>query len=179
VAFIRRYRAGRQPRVENGSRGQITRIDETGALSVTLDGSGREIVLEGRHVEKLRLGYAQHIHREQGATLERAIVLTGGWQTGKESSYVQASRAREGTDWYLARDELGTEGTDLERIDRLAEKMRESRAQTPSIEYERLHDPGEKLDPAVLLREMGIPTAQAEIETGQHIEQEHELGWTR
>jgi hypothetical protein len=30
-------------------------------------------------------------------------VLTGGWQTSKETAYVQATRARKGTDWYLAR----------------------------------------------------------------------------
>lgn len=86
-------------------------------------------------LQALRLGYAQHIYRQQGATVERAVVLTGGWQTSKESSYVQASRARKGTEWHLAREELGTEGTDLDRIERLAKKMRSSRSQTPSVEY--------------------------------------------
>jgi hypothetical protein len=28
--------------------------------------------------------------------------VTGGWQTSKESAYVQASHAREGTEWFLA-----------------------------------------------------------------------------
>ena len=60
--------------------------------------------------------------------MERSIVLTGGWRTSKESSYVEASRVKQGTDWYLAREELGTEGTDIDRIERLAQKMRSSRA---------------------------------------------------
>jgi conjugative relaxase-like TrwC/TraI family protein len=179
VAFIRQHRAERQPRVENGSRGEITGMDEEGALTVTLDGSGRQVMLAGEDREALRLGYAQHIYRQQGATVERAVVLTGGWQTSKESSYVQASRARKGTEWHLAREELGTEGTDLERIDRLADKMRSSRVQTPSVEYEQLQEPGEQLDPALHLRDLGMPTVQSEIETGQHIEHDHELGWTR
>jgi conjugative relaxase-like TrwC/TraI family protein len=170
VAFIRQHHAQRQPRVENGSRGEIISMDEEGALTVTLAGEDREA---------LRLGYAHHIYRQQGATVQRAVVLTGSWQTSKESSYVQASRAREGTDWYLAREELGTDGTDLERIERLAGKMRSSRAQTPSLDYEALHDPAEQLDPAVILRDMGIPTVQSEIEIGQDLEHEHELGWTR
>ena len=49
-------------------------------------------------------------------------MLTGGWQTSKETAYVEATRARHGTDWYLARDELGDEGQDAERITRLAHK---------------------------------------------------------
>jgi hypothetical protein len=180
VAFIRQHRAQRQPRVENGSRGEITGVDDAGGrVTVVLDGSGRKITLAGEDREALRLGYAQHIYRQQGATVERAVVLTGGWQTSKESSYVQASRARSGTEWHLAREELGTEGTDLERIDRLAGKMRSSRAQTPSVDYEPLQDPAEQLDPAVHLRDLGIPTLQSEIETGHDVEHEQELGWTR
>jgi hypothetical protein len=179
VAFVRQHRAERQPRVENGSCGEITGMDEESALTMTLDGSGRKVTLAGEDREALRLGYAQHIYRQQGATVERAVVLTGGWQTSKESSYVQASRARKGTKWHLAREELGTEGTDLEQIERLAGKMRSSRVQTPSVEYEQLQDPGEQLDPALHLRDLGIDTVQSEIETGQHIEHDHELGWTK
>ena len=64
-------------------------------------------------------------------------MLTGGWQTSRETGYVQATRARDGTDFYLAREELGTGGHDLDRIERLAAQMRNSRAQTPSLEYQR------------------------------------------
>jgi conjugative relaxase-like TrwC/TraI family protein len=179
VAFIRQYHADRQPRVENGSRGEVICVDESGAVTIKLDGSGREVTLGGEDIDALRLGYAQHIYRQQGATVERSVVLTGGWQTSKESAYVQASRARQGTDWHLAREELGTEGTDIERIERLAQKMRTSSSQTPSVEYQQLHEPGEHLDPALHLREVGLPTAQVEIETGQDIGQEQELGLTR
>ncbi len=179
VAFIRQHRAPRQPRVENGSRGQITSISDKGAITVMLDGSGRTVTLAGEDRDALRLGYAQHIYRQQGATVERAVVLTGGWQTSKESSYVQASRARKGTEWHLAREELGTEGTDLDRIERLAKKMSSSRAQTPSVEYSTLEEVGEQLDPTVVSRELGLSTIQAEIETNQHVDHEHEIGMGR
>ena len=106
-------------------------------------------------------------------------MLTGGWQTSKESSYVQASRARKGTEWHLAREELGSEGTDLDRIERLAKKMRSTRSQTPSVEYETAAELGEQLDPAIVSRELGLPRVQAEIEAGQHIEHEHEIGLSR
>jgi ATP-dependent exoDNAse (exonuclease V) alpha subunit len=82
----------------------------------------------------VRLAYAQHIHRAQGATVTRTLVVTGGWQTSKEPAYVEASRAREGTDWYVNRHELGDEGHDAQRIERFAASMRRSRRQVPSLE---------------------------------------------
>jgi hypothetical protein len=65
-------------------------------------------------------------------------VLTGGWQTSKEPAYVEASRAREGTDWFVNREELGVEGHDADRIERLAQTMARSRRQTPSLAYREL-----------------------------------------
>ncbi|HEY5288143.1 MAG TPA: MobF family relaxase [Solirubrobacteraceae bacterium] len=141
VAFIAQHRPPRQPRVENGSRAEVTRISRDGTVTLTLDGSEREIKLAGKDIDSLRLAYAQHVYRQQGATVERAVVLTGGWQTSKESAYVQATRARHGTDWYLSRDQLGEEGQDPDRITRLADRMSESRAPTPSIAYREANDP--------------------------------------
>jgi ATP-dependent exoDNAse (exonuclease V) alpha subunit len=141
VAFIAQHKPHGQPRVENGTRGEVTNIGRDGTLTLTLDGSGREIVLAGKEIDSLRLAYAQHVYRQQGATVERSVVLTGGWQTSKESAYVQATRARNGTDWYLARDQLGQEGQDPDRITRLAERMSQSEEHTPSIAYREARDP--------------------------------------
>ena len=80
-------------------------------MTVTLDGSQRRIQLAGEDLESLRLAYAQHVYRQQGATVERSVVLTGGWQTSKETAYVEATRARHGTDWFIARDDLGERRT--------------------------------------------------------------------
>ncbi|HEV3094827.1 MAG TPA: hypothetical protein VGY30_09965 [Solirubrobacteraceae bacterium] len=141
VAFVAQHRPAREARVENGSRGEITRIDQEGNVTICLDGSEREIVLAGAELESLRLAYAQHVYRQQGATVDRAVVLTGGWQTSKESAYVQASRARHGTDWHITRDQLGEEGHDPDRITRLAHRMTSSRAHEPSVAYEETWDP--------------------------------------
>lgn len=135
VAFITQHHPRQGRRVENGSRGQVIRAEHD-RVTVKLDGSERQVTLSGEQLDSLRLGYAQHVYRQQGATVERAIVLTGGWQTSKESAYVQASRARDGTDWYMARDELGQDGQDSDRLDRLAERMAHSRSQTPSIAWD-------------------------------------------
>jgi len=134
VAFIAQHRQPGQARVENGTRGDITDIDQ-GAVTLALDGSSRTVQLAGEDVESLRLAYAQHVYRQQGATVDRAVVLTGGWQTSKETAYVQATRARHGTDWHIARDQLGEERQDPDRVTRLAQRMTNSRLHTPSVAY--------------------------------------------
>ena len=135
VAFISQHHPENERRVENGTRGEILTVDsEQERIRVLTDGA-REVTVEGEDLENLRLAYAQHLYRQQGATVERAVVVTGGWQTSQEGAYVQASRARAGTDWHVAREDLGGEGLDAERVDRLAEMMRSSRAQLPSLAY--------------------------------------------
>jgi conjugative relaxase-like TrwC/TraI family protein len=140
IAFTAQHRPPGQPRVENGTRGQVTNIHEQG-VTVTLDGSQRKIQLTSENLDSLRLAYAQHVYRQQGATVDRSVVLTGGWQTSKETAYVEATRARHGTDWFIARDDLGTEGQDAARITRLARQMCNSRAQTPSLAHPERTDP--------------------------------------
>jgi ATP-dependent exoDNAse (exonuclease V) alpha subunit len=140
IAFTAQHRPRGQPRVENGTRGQVSALHERG-VTVTLDGSQRRVQLADTDLESLRLAYAQHVYRQQGATVERSVVLTGGWQTSKETAYVEATRARHGTDWYIARDDLGTEGQDAARITRLAQQMCNSRTKTPSLAHPELPDP--------------------------------------
>lgn len=112
-------------RVENGSRGNIVAVDAPERrVLVRLDGTERHVEVGENHVGALRLAYAQHLYRQQGATVQRAVSLTGGWQTTREGAYVQASRARGGTDWHVSRDDLGIDGDDTDRIDRLAAAMR-------------------------------------------------------
>ena len=135
VIFAAQHQPPGQARVENGSLGHITHIHDNHVVTVALDATDREIHLARDELSPLRLAYAQHISRQQGATVQRAVALTGGWQTSRETSYVQASRARHGIDWFIARDNLGTDGTDPDRINRLAERMRQSRRQTPSLQH--------------------------------------------
>ena len=138
------YERGKQ-RIENGSRGQVLDITPAGEALIEFDITGQRRTLAGEDLGKLRLAYAQHIHRTQGATVTRTLVVTGGWQTSKEPAYVEASRARQGTDWYVNRDDLGTDGHDTDRIKRLAQNMSRSHAQTPSLVHPELPDPDYRL----------------------------------
>jgi len=142
IVFTAQHREPGQPRVENGSRGQVTDISHDRGVTVALDISERRVTIAGEDLESLRLGYAQHIHGQQGATVERTVVVSGGWQTSREGSYVEASRARHGTEWFVNRDELDLAGQDERLVERLSEKMRTSRAQTPSLVHREQPDPG-------------------------------------
>lgn len=150
VALTDQHHQPGQPRFENGERGDVLDVNGMGEVTVVFDITGRQATLAGEDLANLRLAYASHIHRAQGATVTQTIVITGGWQTSKEPAYVEASRSRQATDWYVSREDLGSDGQDADRIGRLAQAMRTSRAQTPSlahVELSRQHErrPG-KLD---------------------------------
>ncbi len=140
VALIDQHHEPGQERIENGSRGQVLDITPDGGVLIEFDVTARKRTLVGDDLARLRLGYAQHIHRAQGATVTRTLVVTGGWQTSKEPAYVEASRARQGTNWFVSRQDLGIEGQDTDRISCLAEQMRRSHAQTPSLAHPELPD---------------------------------------
>jgi conjugative relaxase-like TrwC/TraI family protein len=141
VAMIEQHHERGQERIEKGSQGEVLDVTPAGEVLVEFDVTGRQATLIGEDLAGVRLGYAHHIHRAQGATVTRTLVVTGGWQAAKEPAYVEASRARNGTDWFVSREDLGVEGHDAARIKRLAELMRSSRAQTPSLAHPELPDP--------------------------------------
>ena len=143
VALIDQHHEPGRERVENGARGDVLEVTPTGEVLVRFDVTEQTRVVAGEDLGRLRLGYAQHIHRAQGATVSRTLVVTGAWQTSKEPAYVEASRARQGTDWFVSREDLGSEGQDPDRIKTLAALMRGSRSQTPSLAHAELPDPSD------------------------------------
>jgi conjugative relaxase-like TrwC/TraI family protein len=135
VAMIDQHHQPDAQRIENGAKGEVLDITDEGDVLIQFDATHQWRTLTGDELAKVRLGYASHIHRAQGATVTRTLVVTGGWQTSKENAYVQASRAREGTDWYVNRQDLGEHGQDTQRIKRLARDMSRSRTQTASLAH--------------------------------------------
>ncbi len=123
-----------QERVHNGTTGTILDTTKDGELTIETHGAKqREVNVDTKEFQDLRLAYAQHVYKAQGLTAERALVLTGGWQTDRERAYVALTRARERTDIYVSRDDLGEQGMDTGAIERLANAMTESHAQEASI----------------------------------------------
>lgn len=107
--------------VVNGDRGFLHSVDDrTRVASVMLD-SGEKVSFPVDAMEHIVLGYASTTHKGQGATTLRTYVLAGGSMQDREMSYVQASRAREQTTFYMTRVETGDE------LAKLAREMERSR----------------------------------------------------
>jgi len=126
------YEPGRE-RVENGTRARVTQARGKKVALRTEEPQPREVGVDTRRFSEMRLAYAQHVYKAQGATVDRALVLTGGWQTDRESAYVAITRARDRTDLYVSREDLGEDGMDDGAIQRLSERIDVSRAQQASI----------------------------------------------
>ena len=135
----------RSPRVQNGTLGEVTSVRGESEIDVQTHGANeREIHADTAEFHQLRLAYAQHVYKAQGATVDRAFVLTGGWQTDRERAYVALSRAREQTDIYTSREDLGEQGIDTDAIERLANAISQSHAKhasiaTPTTEHDPTH----------------------------------------
>ena len=108
--------------VQNGSLGTVTGVDVARqTLTVKLD-QGRLVLVLVTDYPHLKLGYSLTTHKSQGATTENAYVLLGGPTQDRELSYVQASRARGDTRFFLDRHEAGD---GLREIGRQFERSRQ------------------------------------------------------
>ena len=138
IVFARQHRIRGEQRVENGTRGQVMAVNERESRLVvrTDEPRPRAIDISTREFDGLRLAYAQHVYKAQGLTTDRALVLTGGWQTDRETAYVALTRARERTDIYTSSEDLGHQGIDAHAINRLAERASQSNTQEASLSRE-------------------------------------------
>jgi conjugative relaxase-like TrwC/TraI family protein len=135
IIFTAQHRVPGQDRVENGTRGEVVTASERDSrvLVRTDEPKPRDIDVSTREFDGLRLAYAQHVYKAQGLTSDRSLVLTGGWQTDREHVYVALTRAREQTNIYTSREDLGHQGIDTDAINRLAQRANTSNAQHASI----------------------------------------------
>ena len=138
VIFSSQFPMPDQRRVENGITGTVLDTDrhKDRVTIETHEREPREVEVDTAKFNDLSLSYAVHVHKGQGITAETSGVLMGGWQTDKESAYVALSRAREQTQIYVSREDLGEAGMDSGAIQRLADRMRDSNAQQASIDSE-------------------------------------------
>jgi hypothetical protein len=138
VIFSAQLHIPSEKRVENGTAGTVV---DTGRHKdrVTLETherEPREVAVDTNKFSDLSLAYAVHVYKGQGITSEASGILSGGWQTAREHAYVALSRAREQTQVYVAREDLGEQGMDVGAIERLAERLRRSGTQEASIARE-------------------------------------------
>ncbi len=145
--FAPRSDGPRPKRVENG---QIAVIDAVNAEKDTVRLLVREPGAEPRLVEidqarlraehaagkrtaAVRLAYAMHSFPAQGATVQGTATLAGHWSQAKRETYVGDTRAVYRHTVHIAREDLGVDGTDEDRIARYAQRIAENRQRLASI----------------------------------------------
>jgi hypothetical protein len=135
VIFTDKFKIKRWDRVENGITGTVVHAssNEDKITIRTRETKPRDVEVDTEKFSEISLAYAVHIRKGQGLTTETSGILAGGWQTDKEHMYVSLSRARERTDVYISREDLGEQGMDTGAIERLGERMARSRAQEATI----------------------------------------------
>jgi hypothetical protein len=137
----------RPRRIENGQTAIVESVDpERDALTLLLREPGAEPRLievdqarlraestVGTRAAAVRLNYALHSFPAQGATVHATATLAGHWSQAKQETYVGDTRAVYRHSVHLAREDLGTDGTDEDRISRYAQRISENRQRRASI----------------------------------------------
>jgi Ti-type conjugative transfer relaxase TraA len=119
--------------VKNGTTAEVLKIDDR-IMRVQLSDGSERLVNHAAHYNHLDHGYALTVHKSQGTTVDRAHVVAGE-MTGREWTYVAATRAREETRVYTTKEALGREvGQSLEKTD-LARDMGRSHAKDTTQDY--------------------------------------------
>ena len=138
VIFSAQLQVPGDRRVENGIAGTVVDADrDRDRVTVeTHEREPRKVRVDTGQFSDINLGYAVHVYKAQGITAETSGILTGGWQTDREHAYVALSRAREQTQIYVSREDLGEQGMDVGAIERLGERLHQSHAQEASIAKE-------------------------------------------
>ena len=150
VIFTAPYHHPGNPRVQNGTLATVKTVKGPSEIALQTKGAlEREVRIDTREFHELCLAYAQHVYKAQGVTVDRAFVLTGGWQTDRERAYVALSRASERTDIYTSHEDLGNQGMDTGAIEHLGEAISETHAKQPSIVTPTAHsDRSNTIEPA-------------------------------
>ncbi|MGH2928525.1 MAG: AAA family ATPase, partial [Solirubrobacteraceae bacterium] len=158
----------RAKRLENGQLAIVDSVDaDKDALRLLVREPGAEPRLveidqarlraqhaAGQRVAAVRLTYALHSFPAQGATVRGTATLAGHWSQAKRETYVGDTRAMYRHSVHVAREDLGTDGNDEDRINRYAQRISENRQRLASIH--RARDPTLRLaidlpDPLPLL----------------------------
>ena len=94
--------------VKNGQVGTITNLQiENSELHLTVEiDSGKRVRFSVERYPNIEHGYAITSYKSQGATVQRAHVLLGGFMQTREMSYVSLSRAKVSTQIYVNSSEV-------------------------------------------------------------------------
>lgn len=157
----------------NGAKGGVVATGEN-AIDVKLDHSGKTVSVNFDEMNKVDHGYATTVHKAQGLSVDTAHVLAGG-QSGREWSYVAASRHKETVTMY----------TDKETEKELYKSMAQNTQKDMATDYDYEDD---EIDLEAAERELAVQDSQFteeelenisgdEIDDMQSLEDTEEQAW--
>jgi hypothetical protein len=137
----------RSKRIENGQTATVESVNpERDTVTLLLrepDADPRLVEIDqarlraqhaaGNRAAAIRLNYALHSFPAQGATVHGTATLAGHWSQAKNETYVGDTRAIYRHSVHVAREDLGTDGTDEDRIGRYAQRISADRRRHASI----------------------------------------------
>lgn len=122
VVFLRNER---DLGVKNGTLGTIDQLSDT-RMGVRLD-DGRRVAFDHKAYTDLDHGYATTIHKSQGVTVDRALVLASGY-LDRHATYVALSRHRHGVSLHYDRQTFADEAA-------LGRTLARERAKDSTLDY--------------------------------------------
>ena len=147
--------------IRNGATATITAIKPGAGLSMRLtDGTIIQMTRVQAEQADLRLAYVQHPVPAQGVTTETTHVIVAEHATA-EGTYVALTRARQRTDIHVSEQML--KDSELEPIERLAERVGRTEPEVPSI--------------AIPLARQREVERELDREAGRGLEQNGYPGW--
>lgn len=117
--------------IENGDRGMITKLDTRLGLVTVEMFKGDRVTVCTRDFPHLDLAYSMTVHKAQGGTTSRSYLLAGGAMQCREYSYVQVSRAKIASKFFVC------PADDMDSMESLAKQMKQSRQKDMAISVER------------------------------------------
>lgn len=148
IMFLRNERS---MGVKNGTLGTVEQVSSD-QMGVRLD-DGRQVAFEVKDYAAVDHGYAATIHKSQGVTVDRTLVLaTPGMD--RHAAYVALSRHRDGVQLHYGRDDFASDA-------KLAAVLSRDRAKDMAADY--AVEPEEAARVFADRREIGLPERVREI----------------
>ena len=125
--------------VKNGELGTVEsiRFDKTGQVEITArhdNGKAVKFTVGEKkgQFEVFDYGYGMSVHKAQGVTVDKAFVLPSDSMSGREWTYVAASRARYETHMYITRDS----------VESLTKTMSRAQGKETSLDFKQIQNDG-------------------------------------
>ena len=107
--------------VKNGTLAEVLGLEKEVITVRTIGAEPREVRFDARHYNEIDYGYAATIHKAQGSTVDRSIVLaTPGMD--RHLTYVAMSRHRESAELHYSREQFSSRASLVDALSRARPK---------------------------------------------------------